>query len=252
MTKSMSRSVLMCAAVLAVANVASAQVSSINSVVMHPRFYNDVPTAGLVSVNSYPSLISFAETNVSQPTGFANMDLWRFSNDGTTDYNFQNNDYFVASMDVNLTALANSPRKEAGFRLTTSLGGEGLFLVNTDAHEVVAVSGPFPFYAFPATFDSGETITLGLRYFMDTNTGLRSIVYSADGVDSPILPFTNVEQGIEIGTTQLGGYLQVENAPNDPTNSATAVFSNISISVPEPASMGLAAIGALAMIRRRR
>ena len=78
---------------LAAANGAYAQVSTINSVIMHPREYNDVPSSALSVVNNYPALITFSDLGVSAPSGFANRDVWRFSNDGgVSAYPFQNND----------------------------------------------------------------------------------------------------------------------------------------------------------------
>ena len=243
----------LCATVvsLAAATGAYADVSTINSAVVLPRVYNDIPGATYNGINIYPSFVVFQESGVSQATGFANKDVWQFSNNGTTGYQFQNNDYFEAEMNVTLTGTPITPRKEAGFLLTTQFGGEGQFIVNTDGHEVVAFGGPFPFYAFPATFDSGETITLGIRYFQES--GVRKIVYSANGVDSPALPFTNLEQGIEIGATTFGGYFQIVTDPLNASNGGAALFQNISIaSIPEPSGLALLGLGFLALAFRRR
>ena len=232
----------------------NAQVSSINSANVHSREFNDVPAAALTVVNNYPSLISFDEQNVTKPTGFANRDVWRFSNDGgASAYRFGNDDFFKVSMNVTLTANA-SPRKEAGFLFDTA-GGQGQFLVNTDSHEVVAFGGPLPFFAFPPTFNSGNTITLGMTYFRDAN-GKRAIIYSANGVDSPVSEFGNTEQGL-ISNTTLGGYLQVQNSSTNAANFGTAAFSSIRIStlaVPEPSSLALLCAGGLSgvlLFRRR-
>lgn len=210
------------------ANAVYAQISTINSAEYNPRTFNDVPGSTLTVVSNYPSLISFEDQNVSATNGFANRHVWRFSNDsGVSPYHFNNDDFFSVFMTVTLTGDPISPRKEAGFLLST-IGGDGQFIVNTDGHEVVAFGGPFPFYAFPRTFNSGDTITLGMTYFLDSTTGKRMIIYYANCLQSPPLEFSNLEQGIIDGST-LGGYFQIVNAPSNPTNSGEAVFQNINI-----------------------
>jgi hypothetical protein len=231
---------------------AQAQVSSIDSVVVKMREFNDISTATVVSGGAYPSGLFFLEFGVSAPSGFANRDLWRFSAGGVDAYTFGNDEFFQVTMDVTLAGFPPTPRKEAGFLLTSTIGGEGQFIVNTDAHEVVAFGGPFPFYAFPATFDSGEKITLGMKYFLDPGTGMRSIIYSANGVESPALPFTNLEQGI-IDGSMLGGYMQIVNYPANPSNTGFAMFNNITIeAVPEPGTLALFALGMLLLLRHRK
>jgi hypothetical protein len=234
---------------LAAATGAYADVSSINSAVLYPREFNDIPGATLTPLNFYPGFVVFSESGVSAPIGFANRDAWRFSANGTTAYQFANTDYFEALMNVTLTGNPISPRKEAGFLLDT-IGGQGQFIVNTDAHEVVAFGGPFPFYAFPATYDSGKAITLGIRYFQEDGKGM--IVYSANGVQSPVLPFTNLEYGIIDGST-LGGYFQIVNDPANASNGGAALFQGIRIvAVPEPSVLSLLGLGIVALVFRRR
>lgn len=245
---------------LLVASGAFAQVSSINSAVVQPRVFNDDPASNFNSANNYPASILLDDQSVDKDGatgGFANRHVWTLSNNGTSAYRFSNNDYFEAFMDVTLTGAPIAPRKEAGFLLDT-VGGQGQFILNTDAHEVVAFGGPLPFYAFPATFDSGETVRLGITYFQDFD-GLRKIIYHADGVSSPTLAFGNLEQGI-INNSTLGGYLQVGIDPNTPTNFGTANFANISLTsvagvVPEPSalvSLGLGIVLPGLLLRRRR
>ncbi len=207
---------------------AFAQISTINSANIHPREFNDISGSSLTVVSNYPSLISFTDQNVSQLTGFANRHVWRFSSDsGATPHRFSNDEFFSVSMTVTLTGNPISPRKEAGF-LLSSIGGDGQFIVNTDGHEVVAFGGPFPFYAFPRTFNSGDTVVLGMTYFRDSTTGKRSVIYRANCLESPPLAFSNLEQGI-IDNSTLGGYFQIVNAPTNPTNNGSAVFQTIHI-----------------------
>jgi hypothetical protein len=232
-----------------VAVTAYAQVGTINSVIMQPRVFNDIPGALVTSLDNYPSLILFEERGVSAPAGFANRDVWQFSSDGgATAFALNNNEYFRVSMTLSLTGTPTAPRKEAGFLFNT-IGGQGQFIVNTDAHEVVAFGGPLPFYAFPATYNSGDSITLGMTYFKDGN-GKNAIIYSANGVNSPVFEFGNLEQGIITGST-LGGYFQIVNDPINPGNGGFSVFSSISI-VPEPSALALLGLGLLPLVFRRR
>jgi len=204
---------------------------AVNSAVIRSRVYNDYPGATFTGVNNYPSLISLSEVNVAGPSGFANRDDWRFSSDGVNDHLFNNNEYWSVSMTLTLTGIPTSPRKEAGFRLDSSIGGDGLFIVNTDAHEIVAFGGPLPFYSFGNTYNSGTPITLGITY--ENVGGVNGIVYSANGVNSPFLPMSNLEQGVINGST-LGGYLQVVGV------------------VPEPSTIALLSLGGMAFFLRRR
>ena len=203
------------------------QISTINSANYHPREFNDVPGSALTVVSNYPSRISFTDQNVSAPSGFANRHVWRFSSDsGATPLPLSNDTFFTVFMDVTLTGDPISPRKEGGFLLDT-IGGQGQFIVNTDGHEVVAFGGPFPFYAFPKTFNSGDTVRLGLTYFLNSS-GKRAIIYYANCMQSPPLEFSNLEQGI-IDNSTLGGYFQIVNDSANPSNSGSAVFENITI-----------------------
>ena len=215
---------------------ASAQISTINSVVYTPRQFNDVPAATLTVVSNYPSLISFEEQNVSKATGFANRDSWHFSSDsGASPFLFGNNDGFTITMDVTLTGDPISPRKEAGFVFNNPLNDGGEFIVNTDGHEFVAFGGFLPFYAFPRNFNSGDTVTMGLTIFKDS-VGKNAIIYFAQTattcLQSPPLEFSNTELGVIDGTS-IGGYLQIVNSPTITTNSGTAVFQNIKITGPD-------------------
>ena len=239
-------------------------VSTINSARITAREFNDDPTSNFTSTNNYPALISLSDQSVDNngaSGGFANRHVWRFSNDaGATNFRFSNTSYFDVSLTLTLTGNA-SPRKEAGYLFDT-LGGQGQFIVNSDAREVVAFGGPLPFYSFNVTnglfYNLGDTITLGMSYFQDPTDGLNKIIYRANNLFSPALAFTNLEQGI-INNTTLGGYLQVPIDRTNANNGATATFANISIGpsvIPEPGSLllcagGLSALVPLAAMRRR-
>jgi hypothetical protein len=214
-----------------------AQVSAINSVRMLPRAGNDDATSVLTSVNNFPTLISFDDQSVDKngaTGGFANTHIWYFSaNGGTNEYRFQNDDFFQVFMDVTLSANAATPRKEAGFRVTTTVAGEGLFIITTNQPnggapgEIAAFGGPLPFHKFNETYAMGTTIRLGMTYFKDVD-GKRKIIYHAGNVSSPAKEFTNLEQGI-IDQTRIGGYLQVNLDRTNPANFGTGEYENITI-----------------------
>src|ERR1039457_609849 len=197
---------------LAAANGAYAQVGTINSAVINPRVYNDISGATLTSVALYPAVIAFDEANVSRTNGFANRDTWQFSNNGgTSAYQFQNGDHFDDSMTLQLTGSPIAPRKEDGFLFSTANDGDIQFVVNTDGHEVVQFGG-ISFYSFNVndgiTYNSGNTIGLGMYYFQDGN-GMNALRFWANGVPSPVFDFA---AGADIGNgSTLGGYFQIQN-----------------------------------------
>jgi hypothetical protein len=235
----------------------AAGVTSINSAVVTPRVFNDVTNATFTGINNYPTFIAFAETGVSKPTGFANRDLWQYSANGTSPYQFQNADYFYASFNLTLTGSPITPRKEAGFILSTTSGnGDIQFIVNTDGHEVVQFGG-ISFYSFTGNgfpaYNSGQTINLAIKYFKDSN-GTNALQFYANGVASPVFDFPGTGAagitGIGNGST-LGGYFQIVNDPNNASNRGDALFQNITM-IPEPSTLALVGLGSLAVLLRRR
>ncbi len=257
---------------LVAATGVNAQVSSINSVIVVPRAFDDIPAATFTPINSYPGSISFIEQNVCSATGFANRDVWYFSNNGgSSAYQFQNNDYFNASFGVTLTGGTTGYDLEGGWLFSNPSGGFGgdLQSIVTASGVVVQFGGPsyYPFSpaagGYPGAGGSipnyvpGETYIMGLNYVIDPNTGKNAFQYSVNGqfaASSAGDTYFDLVYGPigSVGDT-LGGYLMIQNDPENPSNSGEVVFSDITITtVPEPSALALLGMGGLALLRRRK
>jgi hypothetical protein len=272
-----------CAAViyLSLAGGAYAQVSSINSAIIQTHVFNDIPTATPSFINNYPSSITLSESGVanhSNTNAFADRDIWRFSNNGSTAYQFLAGDYFSASMSVTLTGGTPNKGLEMGWLFSNPSGtwGGDLQSLVTKSGVVVQFGGPsyYPFSpaagGYPGAggsvpnYTNGQTYTMGLIYTIDPNNGRNAFEYSVNGqyaASAPGDPYFDLGVGVSIGSPgdTLGGYFQIQNDSVN-TNSGTAVFGNISITgltVPEPAPvayllLGLGALPLAGLLRRRR
>jgi len=248
---------------LAAASGAYAQVSSINSAIIVPRVFNDVPGAVGTYNNSYPGSITLGESGMSAPTGYADRDVWYFSNGGGT-YNFQNNDYFSASFNVTLTGSGTTGIDlEAGWLFSNpsgSFGGDSQSIVKANG-EIVQFGG-ISFYGFSAgdggplpNYVLGQTVNLDIMYCIDPGTGNNAFQYSANGVLSPYFDFAAGAGIGNVAGNELGGYFQIQNDPNNPNNFGKAVFSDIIISpwsVPEPSTLAFLSLGIVPLFLRRR
>jgi hypothetical protein len=211
------------------ASLVNAQ-GGVKDIVILPRVvHGGDPSSTFASLKALP-VVAFADTKVSHPGQFANRHDWALSEDGEEPFAFGIEDYFDFSFDLVLSGTPIAPRKEAGIIVDSAIAGGGQFIINTDAHEVVAFGGPFPFYAFERTYDSGEKINMRLRYFKDTD-GKRKIQYyvtelGGEEKTSGPLEITNLEQGIP-GPFFIKGYMQVPISTDNPDNRSVAVYDNI-------------------------
>jgi hypothetical protein len=180
------------------------------------------------------------------------------SDGGATAHTFGIDDSFTFTTRLTLTDGFNSPRKEAGIRFNSSIG-DMLFLVNSDAGEIVAFGGPFFSFGNNAGgngYTPGSTILLGVKetgggdgiggnpdtieFFIDRGTGIQT---------SGPLPWTNLEGGLPSFT--VGVYVQGDaNANGDFVN---GLFSNTTFtSVPEPGTLTLLGMGLFGLLAVRR
>jgi hypothetical protein len=270
---------------LAAAGGAFAQISSINSAYIDPNslFQPPIPGAVFTPNNSYPGSVTLSEANVTSSggNGFANKNAWYYSStSGASPYQFQGNDYFNASFTFTLTG--NDPNQkdlEGGLLFSNpsgNFGGDlGIFIVGGGGNAGVVFQGGGPSYypfsplagGYPGAgggvpnYALGQTYTIGLNYVIDPHTGNNAFEYSVNGqfaASSAGDPYFDLSAGQFVGSAGdfLGGYLQIQTDTNNPNQSGTAVFGNITITeAPELSSfafMGLGVVPFSLLLRRRR
>jgi len=238
-----------------------------------PRVFNDFSTStfSISNSNTNPGNITIDDRNwVNDGAGGngANRHDVRASTDlGATDASFSPLQGYQISTTITLTDGSNSPRKEVGIRFNSTNGGDGLFIINSDAGEIVAFGAGAPFHSFGNNGGSngylpGTPITLTERYdppgTANATKGLMtySVNYPTRGINSSFSGlFDNIE-GTPAGNFTFGVYAQggpSTSPTNDATDFITAQFQNVTISlVPEPASLGMIGLAGLLFARRRK
>lgn len=181
------------ALLLAVAGSALATTDPGGAVII-PRVFNDSFASILTTTNNYPSLISINDV-ASGPLGWANLHVWRFSDNGLTAYEFANTDGFRFAADL---TISGDGKAEAGLQISPwwSPLVDGRMNVRSTDGEVACFGGRLPFYSF--TGSQGLTYTLGTTVHVEmiyrTNPEMNSaspatIEYIYDGATSGQIPF---------------------------------------------------------------
>lgn len=239
-----------------------------NGITIAPRVGNGNPTSTLTITNSNtnPGNVTiddrgFAGAGTNRHDALASLD------NGTTAYTFGVGDSFTISANFTLTSGtlgSGTPRKETGIEINGSPTGRALFIINSDAGEIVAFGGGMPFKSFGNNaggngYTPGTTITLGeiyrpgtggnkgtLEYFIDRNGPAVAGGFETSGP----LNITNVEGGPTNFT--LGAYAQFStNAAAAATDFGNVVINNLTVTTPEPATLASLALGGLVLRRRR-
>jgi hypothetical protein len=254
--------------------------AQVNGIKTNARVFNDFSTTNLTIVNSNSvnggpgvSQVTLNETNWTDDGiggNFANRHDFDFStNNGASNATFGIDSSFTVSTLINLSDGSNAPRKEAGIRINSPTTGDALFLVNSDAGEIVAFGGGAPFFIFGKNstgdgYTPGTTILLGFteKGGGDGNGGIpNTIEYFIDRL--PGVPGGEATSGplawsnLELGPVAYNVALYNQSSPNL-TNQAEFVnvnFNDIKFTaIPEPASCLLSVLGliGLACIRHGR
>jgi len=250
-----------CATLIGLAG-GSATGATIDGYYVNPRVYNDMPGSTLTITPGAPINANPATININDQfagAGVNRHDVLASGDGGLTPYTFGIDDSFLFTTRLTLTAGNNSPRKEAGIRFNAPGFGDMLFLVNSDAGEIVTFGGPFHLFGSGLTgYTPGTSILLGVREIGggDGIGGVPSTIeffinYGAGIVTTGALPWTNLEGGLP--SFQMGVYAQGGTAGNG--DFMNALFSDTTYTViPEPGTftlLGLGAAGWLAFRRKR-
>jgi hypothetical protein len=208
-----------------------------NSAVIIERVFNDCPFSVLTTNNSYPSLISFSD-NVEGCGTFANLHVWRFSEDGATPAIFMNADCFTFRADL---VISGTGQSEAGLQIRPWWSeADGRVNVRTTDGEIACFGGRLPFFSFTATYGityvKGEPISIEVAYDPngltadDPGTIVYTIDYMGTEYSSGVLSFDEGNGAEGYGTwgildqAQVGAFHQVFTAAQ---GVATAEWRNI-------------------------
>lgn len=237
---------------------AHADVTQINAARVFERVFNDVPTSNFVQIVDFPNSVFMADNNVGGETGWANRHIWRLAvNDGVNTNAYElsgGEDTFEFKVKMKLEdGNGTSPRRsEAGLFFNFPIDGgwisEVQYIITPDG-EVAAFGTPIPFYSFTAqqgvSYQLGSTVTMGARYFKDTDNQYKW-VWIYNDLESFPLTLENVVPLYDFGTnglkagSRLGAYLQIVR----PNPGASMTATDIEIN-PYPAVKGTALLGDL-------
>ena len=249
---------------LVAANAAQAQ---INGYKANPRVVNDNPGSTLTitplaPINVNPATITIQDIYSGAFAGANRHDVMASGDGGLTAYNFNIDSSFIFTTRLTLTAGANSPRKEAGIRINSPVTGDMLFLVNSDAGEIVTFGGPFHLFgnnAMANGYTPGTSILLGIKqvgggdgnggvattteFFIDRGFGI---------VTTGPLAWSNLEGGplnYQLGVYAQGG----SNGGLVVADYINALFSQTTFTlIPEPGTFSLVAMGLFGVLAFRR
>ncbi|MEN0020180.1 MAG: hypothetical protein AAF747_04760 [Planctomycetota bacterium] len=249
---------LIAVSLIAAASAASAQVDSF---FVNERVFND-NSASSLSITGASGAVNGANITIEEQfftgnSGANRHDILLSDDGGASARVFPSNRAFRLSADVNLAVTVNAPRKEAGIRINSNVTNDTLFIINSDAGEIVSFGGGAAFNSFGNNgggngYTPGTTITMGIEYRPGVGGNPATLEYFIDrgaGLETsgPLAYGNNEGQPVDFN---VGFYGQFQ-YPGGGFETNTATFSNVSF-IPTPASAALLAMGGLAASRRRR
>jgi hypothetical protein len=174
------------------------------------RVFNDSFASILTVTNNYPTSVNINDV-AAGPLGWANLHVWRFSEDGSMVQEFANTDGFRFAADLTITG---DGKAEAGLQISPwwSPLVDGRFNVRSTDGEVACFGGRLPFYSF--TGSQGVTYTLGTTVHLE-------MVYHTNQEMNVLQPAT-IEYIYNDGTQYTSGLI-----PFDEGNPAEAALHGL-------------------------
>ncbi len=260
-------------ALVLMAGAAVAQdISTVNSVMVQDRVWNDFPGSTLVTTNAYPGSVRWEEQfAVGEPGNFANKHMAWFSNDGgASAFEMFVGQSWTIEFDIRISAPGLLPRKEGGLQLNNPrFGGawidEGRVLVATNdwgnpggPGEVAVFGGAMPFHSFGGVYTTGTTAHLSFSYIAPGVLGpegaYRLIFTDAvTGVHDSGNKIWGVEPDGTVGFNNGSKAAMVAQNTRNPiiADSSDIEYSNIHV-IPAPGAALMLGLAGLAAGRRRR
>jgi hypothetical protein len=247
------------AALLTCAGSAMAQFDSINSLAEAPYWFADyLGRSDLTITNNAMAGIRFEDRNFTG-SGFANRHHAALAVDGTP-YRFQPEESFRFDVDM---IIEGAGRTEAGiwhgtapFYPNSGSADVGQFVMLPDNNgEIAAFGGRLPFFSNNQPENSGmaraaRNQLFHLTFIYDASATPRTYQYGVNGVFTT-LRFEGTDTAGFLPDSLMGVYVQGPNG--QPTSGDVDVtYSNLSITIPAPGAIALAASTGLLALRRRR
>lgn len=153
---------------VAMTTVAHAQTPNPNGVFYQLRIFNDCPASTVTTGGTYPSSFYIDDTMLGC-SGFANLHIWRFSEDGgATEATFHNNSNFHFCADMVLTGLDNAGG-EAGIQIAPWwTETDGRINCRVPDGEIAAFGGRLPFVTWSDPANPSNYWGSSLVFALDT------------------------------------------------------------------------------------
>jgi hypothetical protein len=223
-------------------NISFTATPPIKGAVTRERVFNDCPTSTLVTTNNYPSLISFDDSNLDC-FGFANLHIWRFSENGTDAAIFNNNASFRFATDFKIEGTGNG---EGGLQIGVwySQDADGLFNVRSTDGEIACFGGRLPFFTFTGAFGlhyaKGNTIHLEAIYTPNDRNATNpatieyKVGYLGNDYSSGVIPFDQANPSEDpphtlygiLNEARVGGHFKAFLGQGNPV-AVKGTFTNI-------------------------